>query len=252
MDYRIRKWIEKTSGLPFQMSPDEGVSVHVSDARTDEPHNRLLIQRVTGHNGVLVTGIPRIVRAVTDCVKSMTGWELFSALGLAEIKRCLPPADAECLDETYGLNFVLTENESFHPVNSRHKVIVLSKKDIPSRQYDLRMGERRSSETDDFIWAFACYHNEPGVPATILPEFGHLCASVAVVIWEDDDIASFGVATEELLRGKGYALAAVSAATQWIMEQKAIAWYGAYSNNIPSLRIARRLGFSLVYQSFGA
>jgi RimJ/RimL family protein N-acetyltransferase len=252
MDYRIRKWIEKTSGLPFQMFPDKDVSVHVSDARTDEPKNRLLIQRVTGHNGVLVTGIPRIVKAVTDCVKSMTSWELFSALGIAEIKRCLPPSDAECLDETYGFDFVLTERDRFRPVRSQHKVIALRKKDIPSEQYDLRMEERRPSETNDFIWAFACYHNEPGVPATILPEFDHLCASVAVVIWEDDDIASFGVGTEESLQGQGYALAVVSAATQWILEQKAIAWYGAYSNNIPSLRIARRLGFSLVYQSFGA
>ena len=235
------------------MFPDEDVCVRVSDARTDEPKNRLLVERVIGKNGVLVTGIPRIVEAVTNCVESMTSWELFSPLGLAEIKRLLPPADAQCLDETYGFNFVLTGNENFRPVKSQHKVTALRKKDIPSEQYDLRMAERRPSETDDFIWAFACYHNEPNMTATELAPFGPSCASIAVVIWENGgDIAGFGVWTEELLRGQGYALAVVSVATQWILDQDAIAWYGTYSNNIPSLRIARRLGFSLICQSFGA
>ena len=252
VDNRIRKRIENTAGLSYQTFPDEGVCARVSDARTDEPKNRLLAQRVAGQNGVLVTGIPRVVRAVSDCVESMTSWELFSPLGIAEIKRLLPLSDAECLDETYGFDFVLTEREKFRPVISRHEVVALRKKDIPSVQYDLRMGERRSSETDDFIWAFGCYHKDHEVPATWLPEFGPLCASIAVVIWEDDDIAGFGVGTEELLRGQGYGIAAVSADTQWVLEQKAIAWYGAYENNIPSLRIAKRLGFSLVYSSFKA
>jgi RimJ/RimL family protein N-acetyltransferase len=253
MDYRVCKRIENTAGFPLQTFPDEGVCIRVSNARTDEPKNRLLAQRVSGHNGVLVTGIPRVVRAVSDCAESMTSWELFSPLGLAEIKRLLPPADAECLDETYGFDFVLTEQERLLPVRSQHKVIALRKKDIPSEQYDLRMSERRPSETDDFIWAFACYHNEPNMTATELAPFGPRCASIAVVIWNgSEDIATFGVGTEELFRGQGYALAVVSAATQWILNQKAIVWYGAYANNIPSLRIARRLGFSLVYQSFGA
>lgn len=253
MDYRIRKRIEKTSGFPFQMFPDDDVCVRVSDARTDEPKNRLLIERVIGKNGVLVTGIPRIVNTVKNFVESMTSWELFSPLGHAEIKRLLSPADAEYFDETYGFDFILTENKNFCPVKSQHKVIALMKKDIPTEQYDLRMAERRPSEIDDFIWAFACYHNKPYMTATELASFGSNCASIAVVIWEgDEDIAGFGVWTEELLRGQGYALAVVSVATQWILEQGAIAWYGAYSNNIPSLRIARRLGFSLVYQSFRA
>jgi RimJ/RimL family protein N-acetyltransferase len=253
MDYRICKRIENTAGFPLQKFPDEGVCVLVSNARTDEPKNRLLAQRVAGHNGVLLTGIPRVVRAVSDCAESMTSWELFSPPGLAEIKRLLPPADAECLDETYGFDFVFIERERFQPVISHHKVIALRKKDIPSVQHALRMAERRPSETNDFIWAFACYHNEPNITATELAPFGPRCASIAIVIWNgSEDIASFGVGTEELLRGQGYALAVVSAATQWILDQKAIAWYGAYSNNIPSLRIARRLGFSLVCQSFGA
>ena len=43
-----------------------------------------------------------------------------------------------------------------------------------------------------------------------------------------------------------------SAATEWILQQGAVAWYGAYADNIPSLRIARRLGFRFVCQMFGA
>lgn len=253
MDYRIRKRIERISGLPWRMFPDEGVCVRVSDARTDKPKNRLLVERVVGKNGVLVTGIPRIVEAVKNRAEFVTSSELFSPLGIAETKRCLPPSDAGCIDETYGLNFVLTERERFRPVKSPHKVIALRKKDVPSEQYDLRMSERRPFETDDFIWAFACYHNDPGATTTELAPFGPPCASIAAVIWEnDDDIADLGVWTEESLRGQGYALSVVSAATQWILEQKAVAWYGAYSNNMPSVRIAKRLGFSLVCQSFGA
>lgn len=130
MDCRTCKRIENTAGFPLQTFPDEGVCVRVSNARTDEPKNRLLAQRVAGHNGVLVTGIPRVVRAVSDCAESMTSWELFSPLGLAEIKRLLPPADSGCLDETYGFDFVLIEHERFRSARSRHEVFALKRKDI--------------------------------------------------------------------------------------------------------------------------
>jgi len=253
MDYRIFKQIEDAAGFPLQTFPDEGICVRVSVARTDEPKNRLLAQQVAGHNGVLVTGIPRVVSAVSGYTASMTSRKLFSPLGLAEIKRLLSPDDAECLDETYGFDFVLNEHERFRPAVSRYEVFPLKRKDIPPKQYDLRIAERRPSETDDFVWAFACYHNEPNITATELAPFGPYCASIAVVIWNgNEDIATFGIGTEELLRRQGYALAAVSAATQWILDQKAVAWYGAYANNIPSLRIARRLGFTMVHQSFRA
>jgi len=67
-----------------------------------------------------------------------------------------------------------------------------------------------------------------------------------------EDIAVLGIETEEALRGQVYGLAVVSAATQWILDQGAVAWYGAYADNIPSLGIAKRLGFSLICQSFRA
>ena len=115
------------------------------------------------------------------------------------------------------------------------------------------MAERRPSETDDFIWAFACYHDDPSVPADELAPFGPRCASVAVMMWNgSEDIATLGVGAEEALQGQGYGLAVVSAASQWILDQGAVAWYGAYADNIPSLRTARRLGFSLISQQFRA
>ncbi len=114
------------------------------------------------------------------------------------------------------------------------------------------MAERRSFERDDFTWAFTCYHEDPNVKPDRLGWFGPRCASIAIIIWVNDDIAGFGVGTEKALEGQGYALAAVSAATQWVLDQGAIAWYGAYSDNIPSLRIARRLGFSLFHSSLRA
>lgn len=253
LDYRIRKRIENDAGFSLETFPDEGVSVRVSDVRADRAKKRLLAQQVAGKNGVLMTGIPRIVRAVSDCAQSMTGRELFSPLGLAEMKRVLAPADAESLDETYGLDFALAEHKRFRPPRTEHKPVALGRKDLPAEQSEMRMAERRPSETDEFIWAFACYHDDSSVPAKDLAPFGSRCASVAGVMWNGtEDIATLWVGTEEALQGQGYGLAAVSAATQWILDQRAVAWYGAYADNIASLRIARRLGFSLICQQFGA
>jgi RimJ/RimL family protein N-acetyltransferase len=252
LDNRIQKWIANTAGLPVTAFPGEGIHVQVSEARTDEPKNRLLVQRIIGQNGVLVTGIPRVVEGLKETVKSLTSWEMFSPFGLAEIKRSLSPDDAQHLDEYYGLDYFLTDLQNFRPVKPLHKVIPIKKKDIPSGDEKLRAGERRSTEKGDFTWAFACYHNDPGVSAITLPEYGPRCASIAVIFWKNDDLAGFGVGTEEKLRGQGYALDVVSAGTQFILDQGGVAWYGAYTNNIPSLRIPRRLGYALVHSSFSA
>lgn len=251
MDDRIRRRIKEATGLPSEAFPDQGVKVSVSSARTDRPKNRLLVQRLTGKNGILVTGIPRVLQDISGCVGTMTGWELFSPLGIAEVRRRLSPDDARSLDEAYGLDFYIAKREEFRPFESQHEVVALSRKDVPRSQYDLRLSERRSFETGDFVWAFACFDQEP-FAAKSLSLFGARCASIAIIIWENDGLAGFGVETEESLRGKGYALAVVSEATKWVLGQDAMPWYGAHSTNIPSLRIARRLGFSLCSSSFRA
>jgi RimJ/RimL family protein N-acetyltransferase len=250
MDYRIIKWIENASGLPLKIFPDDGVRVVVSKARTDEPKNRLRAQRVMEKNGVLVTGIPRVVEAVKSTAESLTSWELFSPFGLEEIKRAIAPEDAKDLDTVYGFDYFLTDSKDFRPVKPRHPVVALHKKDIPRGDEELRRGERRSTEKDDFTWAFTCYHNDPNVPAKTLREYGPRCASVAVIFWKSDDLAGFGVATEEGLRRQGYALDVVSTATQFVLGRGGVAWYGAYADNIPSLHIPRRLGYSLIHSSF--
>jgi RimJ/RimL family protein N-acetyltransferase len=251
MDGRIRRRIEYVTGLPFETFPNEGVKVVVSDARSERPKNRLLVQRVMGKNGVLVTGTPRILKDISRWLNTMTSWEIFSPLGIAEMKRRLSPDDSAALDEDYGLDYYLSEREEFLPFESGHTVTTLTTKDIPPSQYQLRLSERRTIEAGDFTWAFACFSQE-SPPATRLSLFGSHCASIAIVIWENDVLAGFGVETEESLWGRGHGLAVVSAATKWVLDQEAVAWYGAYSNNIASLRIARRLGFSLGSSSIRA
>jgi RimJ/RimL family protein N-acetyltransferase len=252
LEGRIQRYIESKAGLPLRAFPQEGVCIRESPARRDEPANRLLIQRVTGREGVLVTAIPRVISWVTPALRSMTPPELFSPLGRAEIGRALGKDDAESLAPAFVFDYALTKVSDFRPARTPHLAKALTKKDIPPEQFDLRMSERREPLAADFIWAFACYHSDPDMPAQHLAAFGPRCASIAIVIWKPGPVATFGVGTEVACRGRGYGLAAVSAATRWILDQGAVALYGAYADNIPSLRIARRLGFSLVHQEMGA
>ncbi len=253
MDPRIEKRLVDESGLPLAAFPARRVIIQESAKRTDEPNNRLVVQRISKRDGVLITAIPRVVAAIRPVLQSMTTWEIFSPLGINELRRALGPRDAESLPQTYGFDYVLTNQKDFRPVRTGHVAVPLRKKDIPPEQFDLRMSERRKPIPEDFIWAFACYHNDPDATPTELGPFGPLCASIAVVIWKaGPDIASYGVGTEEAYRGQGYGLAAVSAATKWMLEQGAVAWYGAYASNVPSLRLARKLGFKLIQQTIGA
>jgi RimJ/RimL family protein N-acetyltransferase len=252
MDSRITGWIEDKAGFSLDMFPDQGIRIEISTARSDEPKNRLLAQHIEGQEGVLITVIPRLLEPVRQSIHGLTARQLFSASGLAIIKHALPPDDTAHLDENYGLDYFLADSKIFQPVTPRHKVLELKKKDIPRGDEALRLSERRSTETGDFTWAFACYHNDPSLPAKVLPEYGPRCASVAVIFWRDDVVAGLGVATEEGLRGQGYATDVVSVATQFLLAQGAVAWYGAYADNLPSFRIPIKLGYSLVYSSFSA
>ena len=253
MDRRIRSRIESDSGLPIEAFPPEGIALSKSPRRTDEPGNRLLIQRIASSNAVLMTAVPWVLELITSAVGSMSPSEIFSPLGVQELRRALPTGVTQTLPETYGCDYVLIDQSLFRPAATRHTPLALGRKDIPPEQIELRISERRKPVADDFVWAFACYHNDPDAPATELAPFGPRCASIAIVIWGDgSDIATLGVGTEVGYRGQGFAVAVVSAATEWILNQGAVAWYGAYADNIPSLRIARRLGFQLFSQTIGA
>jgi RimJ/RimL family protein N-acetyltransferase len=251
LDHRVRSHLGSNLGSTLASFPSSGIEVRESSQRTDERESRLSIVGIG--NAALATGIPRIVAAISPAVRSMTTRELFSPLGLAELRRAMEPEDAESL--AHGLDYTLTDVRDLRPAETPHAAVALTKKDIPPKQYELRMSERRppdEADEQDFVWAFACRHDDENAEATELAPFGPRCASVAIVTWKTRDLAEYGVWTEEAYRGRGYALAAVSAATRYVLERGAVAAYGAFATNIPSLRIARRLGYSFAWQTIWA
>jgi len=251
LDDDIRSYLEGEVGFALATFPRAGVEVRESPKRSDKRDNRLCIVQIG--SSALATGIPRVVAAISPVIRSLTVEELFSPLGLAELRRAMAPEDAESL--AHGLDYVLTDMREFRPVETPHNVVALTKKDIPAEQFELRMSERRppaEAQQQDFVWAFACYHDDEDAEATELAPFGARCASIAIVIWKTEELAGYGLGTEEAYRGRGYALAAVSAATRFILEQGAAATYGAYTTNIPSLRIPRRLGFTYAWRTIWA
>ena len=252
MDDRVRRYLECKAGIPLSVSPIDAIAVRESPKRTDERGNRVVAQRVAGWNGVLVTVEPGRVDAITHAVSQMTSSEIFSPLGREEFCRALglndePPPQYYL----YGFDYVLTSLEGFCPAQTTLTAMPLRKKDIPREQFEMRMSERRQPPAEDIIWAFACYRDDPTFRATELALFGAQCASIAIVIWKDGPVATYGVGTEDSCRGQGLGLTVVSTATKWILEQGEVAVYGAYGNNIPSLRIARRLGFTFLQQEMG-
>ena len=250
MDDRIRKHLENELGLSLQSVPYKGINISESPKRTDKPGNRLLIYHILNRDGVLITAIPRIIDAIIPVAQSMSMWELFSPLGIADLQRVLQPKGIESL--FHGFDYTLTDKRDFRPAVTSYVPVPLTKSDIPSEQFDLRMSERKQPVSENFIWAFACYHRNHEATATRLATFGPCCASIAIIIWKDGPVATYGVGTEEGYESQGYGLAVVSAATKWVLEQGEVATYGAYTTNIPSLRIAHRLGFQFTWQTIWA
>ncbi len=98
------------------------------------------------------------------------------------------------------------------------------------------MRERRCTDGDDFIWGFGCCD-------------GGTLISYAALMWSGLDSAAMDVETQPSHQGKGYASCAVHAATVHALRMNALVFYGAEVTNVPSLRIARRLGFVFAYES---
>lgn len=240
MGDRVRLHLERELGFSLQSFASSGIDIRESSKRTDEPGNRLLIHCMADGDGTLVTGTPSVISAITPAIQNMSIYELFSPLGIAELRQALQPDDHEKLFDEPGFDYTLTNEGDFLPAKTLRMPVALMKADIPPDQFDRRMSERRRPTPEDFVWAFVCYREGQKVAGS-------------VIIWGDDpDIAEFGVTTEEKYRGQGYGLAVVSAATQWILEQGAVPSYGAFASNIPSLRLARRLGFTLTYLTIRA
>ena len=58
MDERVRRYLENKAGVSLRTFPVDGIAVRESPMRTDERGNRIVVQRVAGWNGVLVTVEP--------------------------------------------------------------------------------------------------------------------------------------------------------------------------------------------------
>ena len=249
LDGRIRCLLQEELGFELGAFPAKGVQVRASVKRVDEHWKRLKAVRIG--DSAVVTCLPSLLDTITPAIQSMTTWELFSPLGEAELRRALGPEVGKEL--FHGLQYVLSDRGSFRPARTPHTPRPLGKDDIPSAQHVLRMSERRRPVRDDFIWAFACYRDSENVSASDLAEFGRQCVSIAIVIWnEGQGIATYGLGTHEGYRGQGYALANMTAATDYVLEQGGVAYYEAAVTNIPSLRIPRRLGFTFAWQEMRA
>ena len=249
MDKRIRELIEEELGFGLEVFPEEGVDVRPCSKRSDKRWNRVKAVRIG--DAAVVTCLPSLLDTITPALRSLSIWELFSPLGEAELRRALEPEVGK--DLFHGLQYVLCDGSSFRPARTPHTPRPLGKDEIPSSQRELRMSERRQPVPDDFLWAFACYRDGENVSASDLAEFGRQCVSIAIVIWnEGHGIATYGLGTHEDYRGQGYALANMTAATDYVLQEGGVAHYEAAVTNIPSLRIPRRLGFSFAWQEMRA
>jgi len=153
--------------------------------------------------------------------------------------------------DLHVFRYIANSIDNFCPAQTVHKATPLWKKDIPPAQFELRMSERRQPTAEDFIWAYACISDDPSFQAVELAQFGAKHASIAIAMWKEGPVADLAVETDKSCQRMGYGLTAVSAITKWILKQGEIAVYGAHAGNVPSLRIARRLGFTPLLQEMG-
>lgn len=238
----IRAALEEGLGFPLDSFPRSGIDLRVSHARTDRPGNLLLAHRLPGCDGALATAIPRIAEAVRPLLTEMSSAELFSPLGVAELRRALSEEDGRAILEQPGLDYAIASPEAFRPAAAGHRTVLLTGRDIPSvrEEFSLRMGERDADPPEGLAWAFVgCSGNER--------------VSIAVIRWDEGATAHIAIAgTKEPFRGRGYGRAAVSAATEYILAQGRVPIYGTIRSNIAALRMIRPLGYRLAFETIGA
>ena len=114
MDDRIRNYLEQKIKMPINDLPTEGIEIRESAHNRDAPWKRLSIFRVG--NGVLVTGISRIIRVVGPVVRDMSVWELFHPYGLSELRYALSDSDSKSLRE--GFHYTLVEEYFIKPLDT--------------------------------------------------------------------------------------------------------------------------------------
>ena len=210
----ICDFIELALGFSPRSFPKRGIELRETPVRLDQRADRMMLRRIG--SAALATGSPRVLDAIGPVVRSMTLGELFSALGLLELRRAMRLGEDETLGQTFS--YTVIDRREFRPWPEQERAICLLPPDFRIQRQD----------TD----AFAVVEDDERVAVTSirspLPDYIYI-----------------GVETAEEHRLRGHGLAVVSATTDWILRQGAVAHYNTRLTNTASLRLARRLGFVL-------
>ena len=224
LDKRVQSYLERELGVPLATFPGTGVELRESPARNEE--YPLLIIRV-GESAV-VSGISKVLAVIRPVVEMLDIWELFSPFGVAELRRVLLSENIKVKGGSF--HYTLNDAQYCRPSGPTETPIRLFDSDAvpPPEEFD-----------KSFFDGFA------------VQRAGNR-ASVAGLPWKSADFVEIAVDTEEEYRGEGYGLAVVTAAVEWILSRGAVAHYPVMPNNVPSVRIARRLGFHVAWQEIYA
>jgi GNAT superfamily N-acetyltransferase len=235
MDAEIQFYLERKFGLSFNDFPSEGIEIGESTKHRDTPWKRMSIVRI-GH-GVLATGIARVIRAIEPVIKDMSVWELFHSTGVAELQRTLSPSDAETLRE--GFHYSIKKKQYIRRQALSEAVTKVLESDSPLDNTEFNSGSQRTPSNQYFQPAFAIYEEDKEVASS-------------GIHWLSSHLVEIGVETSKAYQKKGYGLLVVASATEWILGQGAVVYYRAYPSNIGSVRIARKMGFKLIWQNIYA
>lgn len=214
-------YIEKDLGFTFDTFPDQGIDIRVSPVREDREGAAMLIVR--NGQSTLATGTPRVVSIITPVLQKMDIWTLFSPYGRTELERGLESEQIKVRGGSF--HHALTADHYCQPEPILEPVVKLVRDPDP----DASLFDRKMFD------AFAVYKNSEQV-------------ALAQVRWKTPDLIEIAVDTHKDYRKRGYGLAVVCKAAEWIFEQGAVVHYPVMPGNIASMRIIRKLGGVIAWQ----
>lgn len=226
MDARVKAYIEKELGYSIASFPSEGIDLRESDQRSDNPGSRMFLIRI--EHAAVGTAIPRVLHAIRPVIHELDLWEVFSPFGAAELTRALH--DEEIKVKGGAFHYTLIPEQYLEPIKvGIHVIPLLNTKMVPS------------PEIFDKKWFDAFAVNCEGQQV-----------SLSRIRWKTEHFIEIAVDTVEKYRGRGFGLTVVAAATEWILSRHAVAHYPVAPDNLPSVRIARHLGFRITWQEIYA
>ena len=227
LDDRVRFYLEESLGLSLDDLPEDSIPVvqfPERGARTlklgSVRKNRLLIRRIGSR--AIALAVPEIMNVIKPLINSLHTWELFSPLGVAELDRALGSIGYEALGG--ALHYTLSDTD-FAGAGSAMRIDLdkLLTSDHPPVEGEF---------DGEYVDAFGVAEEGKYV-------------SVAQIRWKTPRFIEVAVHTDEPYRQRGYGSAVVTAATEWLLSQGAAGHYPVTPDNLPSCRIARRLGFKV-------